>query len=43
MGELLDELDIIERYGHACQHDDLGEITKRQHVLVAFLGIDVPP
>jgi transposase len=42
MQELLDELDIIERYEHPGQKYYLGEITKKQQELYAFMGIDVP-
>jgi len=42
MQELLDELDIIERYEHPEQNYYLGEITKKQQELYAFMGIDVP-
>jgi transposase len=42
MQELLDELDIIERYEHPGQKYYLGEITKKQQELYALLDIDVP-
>ena len=42
MQELLDELDIIERYEHPGQPCFMGEITKKQQELFAFMGIDAP-
>jgi hypothetical protein len=42
MQELLDELDIIERYEHPGQPHFIGEITKKQQELYTFMGIDVP-
>lgn len=42
MQELLDELDIIERYEHLGRRHYLGEITKKQQELYGFMGINVP-
>ena len=42
MQELLDELDIIERYEHPERKHYIGEITKKQRDLYGYLGIDVP-
>ena len=42
MQELLDELDIIERYEKPGQKGYLGEITKKQQELFAFMGVEVP-
>jgi transposase len=42
MQELLDELDIIERYEHPERKHYIGEMTKKQRDLYGYLGIDVP-
>ncbi len=41
MQELLDELDIIERYEHPERKHYIGEMTKKQRDLYGYLGIDV--
>ena len=40
--ELLDELDIIERFEHPGQKYSVGEITKKQQELYNYLGVDSP-
>jgi len=42
MHELLDELDIIECYGHPGHRVQFGEITKKQKSLYAALGVKDP-
>jgi hypothetical protein len=40
--ELLDELDIIECYGHPGHREQFGKITKKQKSLYAALGVKDP-
>ena len=40
--ELLDELDIIERFGHPGKQSHLGEVTKKQLKLFQQLGVEAP-
>jgi transposase len=40
--ELLDELDVIERFEQPGHKPRVGEITQKQMNLYAFLGVDIP-
>ena len=40
--ELLDELDVIERFEHPGKHRHLGEVTKKQLELYQLLGVEAP-
>ena len=40
--ELLDELDVIERFEHPGKHKHLGEVTKKQLELYQLLGVEAP-
>jgi hypothetical protein len=40
--ELLDELDIIERFEHPGKQPHLGEVTKKQFELFQQLGVEAP-
>ena len=40
--ELLDELDIIERFEKPGRKHHIGEMTKRQMDLFTLLGVDIP-
>jgi transposase len=42
MQELLDELDIIERFEHPGHRHHIGEITKKQLYLYECLGVNAP-
>ncbi len=42
MQELLDELDVIECFGHPGHRVQCGEITKKQKALYAALGVEAP-
>lgn len=42
MQELLDELDIIERYEQPGKNHRIGEMTKKQMGLYTFLGVNAP-
>lgn len=41
--ELLDELDVIERFEQSGRKPRIGEITQQQMKLYVFLGVDCPP
>ncbi|MCX6053336.1 MAG: transposase, partial [Chloroflexi bacterium] len=40
--ELLDELDMIERFEQHGKKDRIGEVTKKQQELYEFLGVNAP-
>jgi hypothetical protein len=42
MQELLDELDIIERYQQPGKAYHPGEMTKKQKSLYQYMGVDFP-
>jgi len=42
MQELLDELDVIERFEQPGRRHRIGEMTKKQSELYAYFGVDVP-
>jgi len=42
MQEFLDDLDIIERYGHPGKKHYIGEMTKKQQELYGHMGVAVP-
>ena len=42
MQELLDELDIIERFEQTGKKYRIGEMTRKQIALYTFLGVDSP-
>ena len=42
MQELIDDLDIIECFGHSGHRTHCGEISKKQKLLYAALGVEAP-
>ncbi|MCX6053613.1 MAG: transposase, partial [Chloroflexi bacterium] len=40
--ELLDELDMIERFEQPGKKERIGEVTKKQQELYESLGVDAP-